>query len=1002
MAKHKCRPQGDHIVRIAREKGYHDWKRVWHENGPLKSKRANPLVLFKGDKSAAADEVTLPPKKNHTASQSTGEEKKYVVPKPKLCLRLRILFGDFTPLEDASYELTLQDGTVLTGKTDAAGRIKVDSEDPKIADTDTTARLVVRAPPQQTGEGVASDVPVVWDLKIGALNPIMESAPNSRCLSGVQARLNNLGLDAGPVDGIMGANTKAAIEAFQSLFNLDVDGIPGQGETQPKLVEVYDEASVTGPPPGEKEIKHPVPDDKKIKTENDHIGHVAPDFLDASTPFVNALVLRPQYRVTLELGNLEDLYRFKSGSDLGRIERLQVAGLHYYPMGHDRAGDALASCWTYWEGVLGGGDDAALEERARNFVIDGWTLPEPAPDGEDPKAAPDKHYRKIRVPGGHNYRDTGTSKFHPLHDSSYPLGFGNAEMHEAEAFFMADNPVVGSIPLLARVEQRFAEDAEWKPAPGAAVHFQLVEPYELPDFDENVSPAKQLNRPPLFEGNMWSGDATGAGPHKLDQSASQKNLVADHPEVDNAPNSQGGKRGLPVRGNHFETDVEIPAIASPGSIGSRTHKPRPGFQEPHEGDRAGEVQPPFFHAPKSSSVKHAVSVEANEAGVAGVVFRPSTKGGDRYRLRAFLGEPTYDNDGTGSEAIAAETGTFVVWRNARMHKALQLAYDDLSDAMLAQFNSHFDKTIGKTFTKDELLSWLMKVPGLAKEDGTKVGYPTLDLAETGDPDYAYDSFTKEMARAFCEIEYDPGFDAPEEITDERWRKAMQAAADFAKLPANNTFNLDIDKLLMLDAADVDASNSHVFIALRTPLEYNKLIPAGSAFDKINCQADGTFTAAVKSDYDGWFDDVILGPFVHSLVEGGLLPAMWLVQMPTISSWHRCGILGDYSIGLGYSCTVLNGGKDDFPHATKQDTAQSLTREGSTKALEDTGFDGLVTHELGHCMFRLHAPPDPAPSATAIHDPIANVYCVMTYKVNEGHFCAKCLFALRGWSSISAL
>ena len=82
------------------------------------------------------------------------------------------------------------------------------------------------------------------------------------------------------------------------------------------------------------------------------------------------------------------------------------------------------------------------------------------------------------------------------------------------------------------------------------------------------------------------------------------------------------------------------------------------------------------------------------------------------------------------------------------------------------------------------------------------------------------------------------------------------------------------------------------------------------------------------------------------------------------------------------------------------TAKSLKRDGSTTAKEDTGFDGLVTHELAHCMFRLHAPPDPAPSATAIHDPIANIYCVMTYKVNEGHFCAKCLFAMRGWSNMT--
>ena len=83
----------------------------------------------------------------------------------------------------------------------------------------------------------------------------------------------------------------------------------------------------------------------------------------------------------------------------------------------------------------------------------------------------------------------------------------------------------------------------------------------------------------------------GAGPHALDQAASQKGVDPTRPELDNAPNAHGGKRGLPVLGNHFETEVEVPEFGGPGNITGRSHKPRPGFREAHAGDRAGEVHP---------------------------------------------------------------------------------------------------------------------------------------------------------------------------------------------------------------------------------------------------------------------------------------------------------------------------------------------------------------------------------------------------------------------------
>ncbi len=57
---------------------------------------------------------------------------------------------------------------------------------------------------------------------------------------GIQARLLGLGYDCGPLDGIIGPLTKAAVKEFQEDQDILVDGIPGP-ITQGFLSIIYDE-----------------------------------------------------------------------------------------------------------------------------------------------------------------------------------------------------------------------------------------------------------------------------------------------------------------------------------------------------------------------------------------------------------------------------------------------------------------------------------------------------------------------------------------------------------------------------------------------------------------------------------------------------------------------------------------------------------------------------------------------------------------------------------------
>lgn len=75
--------------------------------------------------------------------------------------------------------------------------------------------------------------PSVGTFLIGHLDPV-------ETISGVQARLANLGHFAGAIDGEASGALAAAVAAFEREAGLDVTGDPNDGPMQSKLVAVHD------------------------------------------------------------------------------------------------------------------------------------------------------------------------------------------------------------------------------------------------------------------------------------------------------------------------------------------------------------------------------------------------------------------------------------------------------------------------------------------------------------------------------------------------------------------------------------------------------------------------------------------------------------------------------------------------------------------------------------------------------------------------------------------
>ncbi|MBC2695372.1 MAG: LysM peptidoglycan-binding domain-containing protein [Desulfobacteraceae bacterium] len=208
MSKIHIVKQGDTLSKLAKKYGFNNWRKIYDhsDNAELRQKRTNPNILYPGDK------VFIPDKTLMDESDETEKRHTFRIKKDKLWLRIFLKgFCDDQQFSGKPYRLRVKN-QIFEGTTDSDGMLEHEI-------------------PSGTNTGMLIIEDKEYSLKIGHLDPI-------DTVTGWQARLNNLGYNAGKVNGKSNNQTFSAIEEFQCDHDLKVDGIAGSN-TQTKLEEVH-------------------------------------------------------------------------------------------------------------------------------------------------------------------------------------------------------------------------------------------------------------------------------------------------------------------------------------------------------------------------------------------------------------------------------------------------------------------------------------------------------------------------------------------------------------------------------------------------------------------------------------------------------------------------------------------------------------------------------------------------------------------------------------------
>lgn len=217
MASQTAKP-GDTILGIAYTQGFKSADDILNDSGnsSLKQNRTDPGVLLPGDT------VSVPSRVLRQEASPIDASHKFVLTRPNAWVRLVVKDALGVALAGKNYQLTI-DGKQTKGTVPDGGIIEQ-----SVPPTAKSGQLTVWL----------SDAPndvEIWMLQLGWMDPIDS-------ISGVQARLINLGFDIGhEPDGVLDDGTKFAINAFQARIGIDPTGAIDDTLKQ-KLAAYYDPA----------------------------------------------------------------------------------------------------------------------------------------------------------------------------------------------------------------------------------------------------------------------------------------------------------------------------------------------------------------------------------------------------------------------------------------------------------------------------------------------------------------------------------------------------------------------------------------------------------------------------------------------------------------------------------------------------------------------------------------------------------------------------------------
>ena len=710
------------------------------------------------------------------------------------------------------------------------------------------------------------------------------------------------------------------------------------------------------------------------------IGFVAPHpDVDGGPGGFNTLVIRPRYRISLRLGNIDDLIPQKvdDASNLGRKNRLQLLGLFNRPLNHAESNDCFNVVWPYYKTSLN--KPVLTDGQADVKLVDSITKPEGLMSrGRLPKPG---EFAKILLPGSYAFTSfSNNPATEPQHDPI--LRFG-ANRFVAESVYYRQNPVLGKLPLVARVE-KFVPGRGWVAAPGVSVYFQLQMPDALPAFDATKACAQQFNAPPQRESLQGAtagatpATATGAGPklyidthvnnYRLDTNADPKKR---DPQADNIHVDKGGKRGRP------NSAVAGPVAGSIFEIVSRA-----GFHTAHPG-RTMDHDPynvAVSVAPDGEKHKHSVRAVTNNQGESGVIMMPSRCGGDRYKVRVYVGPPSLDSDGTEPDAPMAETGTMVVWRTLRLSRYVRKASPQEGSfpatVLAAWAGAPYNFTTNRIF----------RGIGVKDSAGTFRDIGTMDTSPLGlDTSIAapiapgrWESPARSFAKGWCEFIIDDNITVPEAMTEADQQAALNQALTRAKaLQGTLGVPWSLDDLFFHD------SNTPFTFNIRERAEYNARpgITPAQRMNAIGAAPDP------RNQLNTILGDVMIDEYMSYFTKGGFLPGLTVVQMPMGCIWDLHAPLTPGGNGSYMTSGIATRMRGCF--VWYGDAIYSNVPNGFPYSLTSN-----CQHEIGHNLYMTHQPLPPPNNGMAVQHDMTD-RCVMSYAFCEGQFCGKSLLQIRG-------